>query len=72
MRRAAKLARSFVKDDFTVVSGLAQGIDTVAHTAAIAAKGRTVAVLRCSVPRSPPVIRLRTKICGGRLPMNFW
>ena len=45
MRRAAKLARSFVQDNFTVVSGLAQGIDTVAHTAAIAANGRTVAVL---------------------------
>jgi DNA processing protein len=44
-RRAAKLARSFVKDDFTVVSGLARGIDTVAHRAAIQAKGRTVAVL---------------------------
>jgi DNA processing protein len=45
MRRAAKLARNFVKDDFTVVSGLAQGIDTAAHTAAIEAKGRTAAVL---------------------------
>lgn len=45
MRRAAKLARSFVQDNFTVVSGLAQGIDTVAHTTAIEAKGRTVAVL---------------------------
>ena len=45
MRRAAKLARSFVKDDFTVVSGLAQGIDTAAHRAAIEAKGRTVAIL---------------------------
>jgi DNA processing protein len=45
VRRAAKLARSFVAADFTVVSGLAQGIDTVAHKAAIAAKGRTIAVL---------------------------
>jgi DNA processing protein len=45
MRRAAKLARNFVEDDFTVVSGLAQGIDSAAHTAAIEAKGRTVAVL---------------------------
>ncbi len=44
-RRAAKLARRFVKDGFTVVSGLAQGIDTAAHTAAIEAGGLTVAVL---------------------------
>jgi DNA processing protein len=45
VRRAGKLARRFVKDGFTVVSGLAQGIDTVAHTAAIEAGGLTVAVL---------------------------
>jgi DNA processing protein len=45
LRRAAKLVRSFVKADFTVVSGLAQGIDTVAHTTAIEAGGRTIAVL---------------------------
>lgn len=31
-RRAANLAACFVKANFTVVSGLAQGIDTVAHT----------------------------------------
>jgi DNA processing protein len=54
MRRAAKLARSFVKEDFTVVSGLAQGIDTVAHTAAIEAKGRTVAVLGTPITSSYP------------------
>lgn len=44
-RRAAKLARRFVKEGFTVVSGLAQGIDTVAHTTAIEAGGQTIAVL---------------------------
>ena len=43
-RRAAKLARLFVADGFTVVSGLARGIDTVAHTTAIAAGGFTIAV----------------------------
>lgn len=32
--RAAKLARLLVGDGFTVVSGLARGIDTVAHTTA--------------------------------------
>ena len=45
MRRAAKLARCFVSDGFTVVSGLARGIDTAAHEAAIAAGGHTIAVL---------------------------
>jgi len=35
VRRTAKLTRSFVKEGFTVVSGLAQGIDTVAHTTAL-------------------------------------
>lgn len=45
VRRAAKLARSFAKDGFAVVSGLAQGIDTAAHKAAIESDGLTVAVL---------------------------
>ena len=44
-RRAAKLARLFVADGFTVVSGLARGIDTAAHEAAMAADGYTIAVL---------------------------
>src|SRR5216684_1011562 len=40
--RAAKLARLLVADGFTVVSGLARGIDTVAHTTAIEAGGCTI------------------------------
>jgi DNA processing protein len=43
--RAAKLTRLLVADGFTVVSGLARGIDTVAHTTAIEAGGFTIAVL---------------------------
>jgi DNA processing protein len=40
-----RLVRSLVKEGVTVVSGLARGIDTVAHRTAIEQGGRTVAVL---------------------------
>ncbi len=43
--RARKLVGQLVKDDFTVVSGLAKGIDTVVHTTAIEQGGRTIAVI---------------------------
>jgi len=43
--RARQLVRDLVKDKFTVVSGLAEGIDTVAHTATLEARGRTIAVM---------------------------
>ncbi len=45
IRRARRLVRELVKDDFTVVSGLASGIDQVAHKTAIEEGGRTIAVL---------------------------
>jgi DNA processing protein len=43
--RARRLARALVKDGITVVSGLATGIDTEAHTAAIEAGGQTIGVI---------------------------
>jgi DNA processing protein len=45
IRRAKKLAKCLVADNFTVISGLAEGIDTAAHTAALEAGGRTIAVI---------------------------
>lgn len=45
VKRARRLARELVDRNFTVVSGLAQGIDIAAHTSALEAGGRTIAVI---------------------------
>lgn len=45
MARARKLARALVERDFVVVSGLAAGIDTAAHEAALDAGAPTIAVI---------------------------
>jgi DNA processing protein len=45
LQRAARLSRELVDAGFTVVSGLAQGIDSSAHIGALKAGGRTVAVM---------------------------
>ena len=44
-QNAENLSMQLVKRGFTVVSGLARGIDTSAHQAALGASGRTIAVL---------------------------
>ncbi len=68
-QRAAKLARLLVADGFTIVSGLARGIDTAAHTAAIAAGGFTIAVLGTPITECyPPENRaLQDKIADEHL-----
>lgn len=45
IRRAKKLTKLLIQDGFTIVSGLAKGIDTVAHKTAIEAKGKTISVI---------------------------
>lgn len=45
IRRTKKLVTMLVKDGYTIMSGLAEGVDTAAHTTALQLGGRTIAVI---------------------------
>jgi DNA processing protein len=72
---ASAIARHLAELRFTVVSGLAAGIDTAAHTAALAGGGRTVAVIgtglrRVYPPENAPLQRQIIK--QGAVISQFW
>jgi DNA processing protein len=49
-----RLVRLLVKDGYTIVSGLARGIDAAAHNTAIQAGGKTIAVIGTPLDRVYP------------------
>ena len=64
---AKKLAYQLAYAGLTVISGLARGIDTAAHQGALAAKGRTVAVIGSGLLKlyPPENAALAEKISSG-------
>jgi DNA processing protein len=72
---AANAARELVTRGVTVVAGLAAGIDTAAHRAALDAEGRTVAIIGTGINKHYPAAnrKLHEEIAThGLLISQFW
>ena len=54
LARTERLTRALVANDFTVVSGLAAGVDRMAHKTAIKENGRTIAVIGTPLSHAYP------------------
>lgn len=72
---ATAIATALAKENVTVLSGLATGIDAAAHTAALAAGGRTVALIGTGINKQYPAANreLQQEIAEKGLVLSqFW
>jgi DNA processing protein len=73
--RATELSSLLVEEGVTVISGLARGIDTAAHSAAVEAGGRTIAVVGTGIlhvyPKENAELAERIVSCGA-IVSQFW
>ncbi len=72
---ASRVATHLTENGYTVVSGLAAGIDTAAHQGALAAGGRTLAVIGTGLGRAypPQNEKLQAEIATrGAVISRFW
>lgn len=69
LARTRRLVKALVQDEFTIVSGLAAGIDTAAHIAAIDFGGKTIAILGTPISKAYPSAneKLQSKLAQHHL-----
>lgn len=73
---ADKIARGLIDSDIAVISGLAMGVDSIAHSAALELHGRTVGVIGTGIdkyyPRSSEPLQRMMEDGAGLVISQFW